>query len=122
MSNKRVVMTLHPGGAGMTNNCIGAEDDAAAEEAREMGHFGMVTSVAARPSVPHANTPRGGNKETTSAVGGGGSSKGFLRGAGGLVVTTGVDWSTKLWAPAHADGPLMSFLSNSYDYMCDAQW
>ena len=50
-------MTLYPGGAGMTNNGNGAEDDAAAEEAREMGHFGMVTSVASWPSVPHANTP-----------------------------------------------------------------
>ncbi|KAK1743531.1 cytoplasmic dynein intermediate chain-like protein [Skeletonema marinoi] len=49
-------------------------------------------------------------------------SKGFLRGAGGLLVTTGVDWSTKLWAPGYTDAPLMSFLSNSYDYMSDVQW
>ncbi len=59
-----------------------------------MGHYGMVTAVAARPVMPAINnSPRSNNKDTMV---GGSSSKGFLRGAGGLVVTTGVDWSTKL--------------------------
>ena len=58
----------------------------------------------------------------------GGMSKEFMQGAGGLMVTTGVDCSTKLWVPAYSNnGPLVSFLSNSSDYMynvsgeCDSQ-
>ena len=121
-SSKRVVRALHPVGVLAKGDAsTSVEDDpeaAALDELAELGHYGMVTSVATRPVMP-ANTPRG-NKETTSATMG--SSKGFLRGAGGLMVTTGVDWSTKLWAPGYKDGPLMSFLSNSYDYMCDVQW
>jgi dynein intermediate chain len=85
------------------------------EENIGVGHYGMVTSVAARPYMNNSNTPR-------SSSSAGGTFKGFLQGVGGLVVTTGVDWSTKLWAPAYSDKPLMSFLSNSYDYMCDVQW
>jgi dynein intermediate chain len=119
-SNKRVIRTLHPGGVmgiGSDPSVVEGDADAASagavDELSEMGHFGMVTSVATRPVMPAHGTPR---KGTTA------SSKGFVRGAGGLMVTTGVDWSTKLWAPAYHDRPLMSFLSNSYDYMCDAQW
>mmetsp|Transcript_22859 Transcript_22859/g.47702 ORF Transcript_22859/g.47702 Transcript_22859/m.47702 type:complete len:819 (-) Transcript_22859:189-2645(-) len=124
-SSKRVVKTLHPGGVMGGSDPASApalmEEDADAEELSEMGHYGMVTAVATRPTVPQLNSPRAGNKETTSSAMG--MSKGFLRGAGGLMVTTGVDWSTKLWAPAYSNGgPLMSFLSNSYDYMCDVQW
>jgi len=123
-SNKRIIRTLHPGGVVVTNddNAMDDANTSAATELAEMGHYGMVTSVATRPIMPPTgSTPRLGNKETTTG-GLGGSSKGFSRGAGGLMVTTGVDWSTKLWAPAYTDAPLMSFLSNSYDYMCDAQW
>jgi len=122
-SNKRIIRTLHPGGVIVTDdeNAMDDADTSAATELAEMGHYGMVTSVATRPIMPPTgSTPRLGNKETTSELGG--SSKGFSRGAGGLMVTTGVDWSTKLWAPSYTDAPLMSFLSNSYDYMCDAQW
>lgn len=70
-------------------------------------HFGMVTSIS-----------------TQSLKDGGraGSAKGFLRGAGGLVLTSGVDWTVKLWAPAYKDTPLLSLVNNSYDYMSDVQW
>mmetsp|Transcript_8626 Transcript_8626/g.15655 ORF Transcript_8626/g.15655 Transcript_8626/m.15655 type:complete len:805 (-) Transcript_8626:204-2618(-) len=120
-SSKRVVRTLHPGGVMGSESSGAMEEDADAEELSEMGHYGMVTAVATRPTMPQLQSPRSSNKETTSTMGG--MSKGFMRGAGGLMVTTGVDWSTKLWAPAYSNnGPLMSFLSNSYDYMCDVQW
>jgi hypothetical protein len=121
-SNKRVIRKLHPGGGMGISDPSAADGDAdaasagAVDELADIGHFGMVTSVATRPAIPTHGTPRGVNKATAT------SSKGFVRGAGGLMVTTGVDWSTKLWAPAYCDRPLMSFLSNSYDYMCDAQW
>uniref|UniRef100_A0A7S2H4K4 Dynein intermediate chain n=1 Tax=Helicotheca tamesis TaxID=374047 RepID=A0A7S2H4K4_9STRA len=71
------------------------------------GHFGMVTGLATKVLPRHSSK---------------GIAKGFLRGSSGLVLTTGVDWTTKLWAPAYTDKPLLSFLSHSYDYMCDAQW
>lgn len=73
------------------------------------GHFGMVTAVATKPLQ--------GTSASRSGL-----SKGFLRGAGGLVLSSGVDWTTKLWAPAYTDKPLLSFVSHSYDYMCDVQW
>ncbi|KAL9188235.1 hypothetical protein ACHAXT_006613 [Thalassiosira profunda] len=119
-SAKRVVKVLHPGGVGAGDpNAMEDDPDAvAAAELAEMGHYGMVTAVAARPAIAaYPNTPRG-NKDTAST----GTAKGFSLGAGGLLVTTGVDWSTKLWAPAYGDRPLVSFLSHSYDYVCDAQW
>ena len=121
-SNKRVIRTLHPGGVvAAIDDDMDDGGDADGMALAELGHYGMVTSVATRPTMPTMNSPRlSNNKETTSNLGG--TSKGFLRGAGGLMVTTGVDWSTKLWAPAYTERPLMSFLSNSYDYMCDAQW
>lgn len=68
------------------------------------GHFGMVTSV------------------STRQAGGAGMAKGFLRGAGGLVLSSGVDWTVQLWAPAYKDKPLLSLVNHSYDYMCDVQW
>ena len=74
------------------------------------GHFGMITSVSSK-TIPQGATARSA-----------GLSKGFLRGSGGLVLTAGVDWSVKLWAPAYADQPLLSWVSNSYDYMSDVQW
>ena len=70
----------------------------------------MVTSVSTK------TIPVGASVRTA------GLSKGFLRGSGGLVLTSGVDWSTKLWAPAYSDQPLMSWVSPSYDYMSDVQW
>jgi dynein intermediate chain, cytosolic len=53
---------------------------------------------------------------------GAGLTKGFLRGSGGLVLSAGVDWTVKLWAPGYRDTPLMSIVSHSYDYMSDVQW
>lgn len=74
------------------------------------GHFGMVTSVATRL---RANP---NNASTT------GLAKGFCRGSAGLILTTGVDWTTQLWAPAYTDLPLMSWTSHSYDSFADVQW
>jgi dynein intermediate chain, cytosolic len=69
-------------------------------------HFGMVTSISTM-------SPKDGRA---------GLAKGFLRGTGGLVLTCGVDWTVKLWAPAYKDTPLLSLVSQSYDYMSDVQW
>jgi dynein intermediate chain len=118
-SNKRSVRMLHPGASLQLSNVVMEDGSGAADGALDMGHYGMVTGVAARNEVPATRTPRGVGTSTTMPII---TSKGFSRGLGGLVITTGVDWSTKLWAPAHHDGPLTSFLSNSYDYMCDVQW
>jgi len=74
------------------------------------GHYGMITSVSTKKIPMGASSPTAG------------LAKGFLRGSGGLVLTSGVDWSTKLWAPAYSDQPLMSWVSPSYDYMSDVQW
>jgi len=121
-ASKRVVRTLHPGGVfgdKSLDDITSLEGDVN-DEALDSGHYGMVTAVAARPAIVNNANNRSTMKETTTSSSG--MSKGFLRGAGGLLVTTGVDWSTKLWAPGYTDAPLMSFLSNSYDYMCDVQW
>ena len=121
-SNKRSVRMLHPGASLQLSNAVSEDGSgvaSSADGASDMGHYGMVTGVAARNEVPAIRTPRGVGTATTMPII---TSKGFSRGLGGLVITTGVDWSTKLWAPAHRDGPLTSFLSNSYDYMCDVQW
>jgi len=76
-------------------------------ECGDEGHFGMVTSVA--------------TKNLKSSVRAG-LSKGFLRGSGGLFLSSGVDWTVKLWAPAYTDKSLLSLVSHSYDYMSDIQW
>ena len=73
-------------------------------------NFGMITGVSTKTSPS--------NKQNSTR----GLSKGFVRGGGGLVLTSGVDWTTKLWAPAYSDKPLLTLLSHSYDYMCDVQW
>lgn len=70
------------------------------------GHFGMVTSVSTKKVVSNRA----------------GIAKGFLRGSGGLVLSSGVDWTVQLWAPSYNDKPLLSFVNHSYDYMCDVQW
>jgi len=76
-------------------------------ECGEESHFGMVTSVATKSL-----------KSSTRA----GLSKGFLRGSGGLFLSSGVDWTVKLWAPAYTDKALLNLVSHSYDYMSDVQW
>jgi dynein intermediate chain len=70
-------------------------------------HFGMVTSVATKSLNSSARA---------------GLSKGFLRGTGGLFLSSGVDWTVKLWAPAYTDKAILSLVSHSYDYMSDVQW
>jgi dynein intermediate chain len=79
-------------------------------EGDNFGHYGMVTSISTKVLKP-------GSSLRTAGL-----SRGFLRGTGGLVLTSGVDWTTKLWSPAYSDTPLLSFVSHSYDYMCDAKW
>jgi len=122
-ASKRVIRTLHPGGVFGNKNLddISSLEGDVNDEVLDSGHYGMVTAVAARPAIVHNSNTRSSMKETMTTSSSG-MSKGFLRGVGGLLVTTGVDWSTKLWAPGYTDAPLMSFLSNSYDYMCDVQW
>lgn len=79
-------------------------------EGENAGHFGMVTSLSTK------TLKKGATGRTA------GLSKGFLRGSGGLVLSSGVDWTVKLWAPAYSDAPLMSLVSHSYDYMSDVKW
>lgn len=79
-------------------------------EGENFGHYGMVTSLSTKILKSSA---------TTRAAG---LSKGFLRGSGGLVLSSGVDWTVKLWAPAYSDKPLLSLVSHSYDYMSDVAW
>ncbi len=79
-------------------------------------HFGMVTSISTK-YVPPTSVNIGGTPSSNRYL-----SRGFLRGSAGLVLTSGVDWTCKLWAPAYQDPPLLSFTSSSYDYMCDVQW
>jgi len=70
-------------------------------------HFGMISAVSTK---------------TLKASARAGLTKGFLRGSGGLFLSSGVDWTVKLWAPAYTDKPLLSLVSHSYDYMSDVQW
>jgi dynein intermediate chain, cytosolic len=84
--------------------------DATDSEGETLGHFGMVTSLSTKVL----------KKGAASRVAG--LSKGFLRGSGGLVLSSGVDWTVKLWAPAYSDSPLLSLVSHSYDYMSDVKW
>lgn len=71
------------------------------------GHFGMVSSLSSKTAKSAARA---------------GLSKGFLRGSGGLFLSSGVDWTVKMWAPAYTDKPILSLVSHSYDYMSDVQW
>jgi len=71
------------------------------------GHFGMISAVSTKTLKSSARAAL---------------TKGFLRGSGGLLLSAGVDWTVKVWAPAYTDKPLLSVVSHSYDYMSDAQW
>ena len=75
-----------------------------------VGHYGMVTAISTKKLKPNAQSRAAG------------LARGFLRGSGGLVLSAGVDWTVKLWAPAYRDSPLTSLVSHSYDYMSDVQW
>jgi dynein intermediate chain, cytosolic len=80
------------------------------EQGENCGHYGMVTSLSTKSLKAGASTHSAG------------MAKGFLRGNGGLVLSSGVDWTVKLWSPAYSDRPLQSFVSHSYDYMSDVAW
>lgn len=81
------------------------------ESGTNFGHYGMVTAL---------STPK--LKKGSTGLTSGPSKGGFLRGMAGLVLSSGVDWTVKLWAPAYRDTPLTSWVSHSYDYMSDVQW
>jgi dynein intermediate chain len=83
--------------------------DSANEEGENFGHYGMVTSVSTKALKKGASQTAG-------------LAKGFLRGSPGLALSSGVDWTVKLWAPAYSDSPLTSMVSHSYDYMSDVKW
>jgi dynein intermediate chain, cytosolic len=72
------------------------------------GHYGMISSLSTK--TLKSTAPRAG------------ISKGFLRGSAGLMLSSGVDWTVKMWAPAYTDKPILSLMSHSYDYMSDVQW
>jgi WD40 repeat protein len=97
------------GGAssGTTGNDNNSNQD---EDSSSLGHYGMVTSISTKMLKPG------------SPLRAAGLHKGFLKGLGGLVLTSGVDWTVKLWSPASSDAPLLSMVSHSYDYMCDVKW
>ena len=81
------------------------------KDTESLGHYGNVTGLATKPALKT-------DKDNNTV----GFSKGFARGAHGLVLSCGVDWTTKLWAPAYSEKPLLNLLSHSYDYMSDVQW
>jgi WD40 repeat protein len=63
------------------------------------GHYGMVTSVDFNPSTS--------------------------RSLQGLLLSSSVDWTTRLWDVSAAKAqqkPLMSFAHDTYDYVCDVKW
>jgi dynein intermediate chain len=84
--------------------------DTANEEGENFGHYGMVTSISTKTAKKGATSRSAG------------LTRGFLRGTDGLVLSSGVDWTVKLWAPAYSDQPLVSLVSHSYDYMSDVKW
>ncbi len=98
-SSRRSIRKLNSGMAAQLGN-----DDSF------MGHYGPITGL---------STQLNSKSDNVSGVS---LSRGFARGSRGLVLTCGVDWTTKLWAPSHSEKPLLNLLSHSYDYMCDVQW
>lgn len=79
-------------------------------EGENFGHYGMITSLSTKILKKGAASRAAG------------LSKGFLRGNGGLILSSGVDWTVKLWAPAYSEKPLLSLVSHTYDYMSDVMW
>ncbi|CAM9925159.1 unnamed protein product [Scytosiphon promiscuus] len=62
-----------------------------------LGHYGLVTSVDANPSASKS-----------------------LR---GLVLSSSVDWTTRLWRLGKGSNtPIQSLTHGTYDYVCDAKW
>lgn len=93
--------------------------DMSGDDDNHLGHYGMITAISAklRSSMKSNN-----NNNLSQAPHLGTTSKGFFRGVGGLLVSSGVDWTVKLWGPAYHSKPLMSYVSHSYDYMSDVAW
>ncbi|CAM9402404.1 unnamed protein product [Ascophyllum nodosum] len=60
------------------------------------GHYGLVTSVDANPSASKS-----------------------LR---GLVLSSSVDWTTRLWRLGKGNAPVQTHTHGTYDYVCDAKW
>jgi dynein intermediate chain, cytosolic len=93
--------------------------DMSGDDDNHLGHYGMITSISAK-----LRSSSNSNKQAPqSSQNIGATSKGFFRGISGLLVSSGVDWTVKLWGPAyHNDKPLISYVSHSYDYMSDVAW
>ena len=77
-------------------------------ETLENNHFSFISAISAKNFA--------GSTLTKSMA------RGFAKGSSGLVLTCGLDWTTKIWAPAYSDNPILTLLSHSYDYFCDVQW
>ncbi|KAG5175478.1 WD40-repeat-containing domain protein [Tribonema minus] len=60
------------------------------------GHFGMVTALDTNPSKAKALQE--------------------------LVLSSSMDWTTRLWSLRQSDKPLVTFSHDSYDYVCDVRW
>ena len=101
--NSRVIYSLPDGG-----DVVLGEDGIGGSES----HFGNVTGLATK--VMPKGLVDGDDRVPLS--------RGYVRGVHGLVLSCGIDWTTKLWAPAYTDKPILTLLSHSYDYMCDVQW
>jgi len=84
-------------------------DDDDTKPTKRQGHYGLVTGISTKTLPP-------------TYTGGIMISKDVPRGVHGLVLTCGVDWTSKLWAPAYTDQPLMSWMSHSYEYMSSIRW
>lgn len=102
-----VVSQSSSGGRSVKRSIVNL-DNSKSNQSDSSRHYGNVTGLATKPTMKGDNTI--------------GISKGFPRGINGLFMSCGVDWTTKLWAPAYSDKPLLNFLSHSYDYMSDVQW
>jgi len=100
-SLRRNVRILHPRATD--------EVDDTNNNSKSQGHYGMITGI---------STKTLSTTQTGSLV----FSKDIPRGVHGLVLTCGVDWTSKLWAPAFTDQPLMTWMSHSYDYMSNIRW
>jgi len=70
-------------------------------------HFGPVTGLDVHRSGSAANPA---------------TSRGFSVGSDGLVVSCGIDWSTRVYAPWVKDEPVFSVVSDSYDPVSDVKW
>jgi dynein intermediate chain, cytosolic len=128
------------GGGGLGNGAAPGASGGGETSSGIGHHFGVVTALSAKVF-----------KGSASAAAYSRTSTGLLRGSGGLVLSAGVDWTTKLWAPAYAVAaaqsggaggggaptssgtssrhqqqqplmPLWSATSHSYDYMSDVKW